>query len=116
MKHFIVTLVLNAPRTEIGPRRLVLHDRHFHTGYDLGLFLFYGALSQADGYLAIARSETGKTLNHFLEEDPLVLERLASVAIVEYRPTEYPRIMRGWVDPMGYGNGVDLDWLPAAFI
>ena len=116
MKHFIVTLVLNAPRTEIGSRRLVLHDRHFHTGYELGLFLFYGPLCQADGYLAVARSESSQTLNNFLEEDPLVREHLASVAVQEYTPSKFPETMRGWVHPLGLGNGSDLDWSPSVFI
>lgn len=116
MKHFIVTFVLNARRAEIGSRRVCLHDRHFHTGYELGLFLFHGPLSQADGYLAVARSESSKTLNNFLEEDPLAREHLASVAILEYKPSEFPETMRGWVHPLGYGNGSDPGCCSSVFI
>ena len=116
MKHFVITLALKASREEIGPRQLMLHDNHFRAGYDLGLVLLYGPLNPSNGYLAIARSESARTLANFLAEDPLVVDHLASVEIREYQPIGFSESLRGWVHPSDPGVWPSNGDCPAAYI
>ena len=108
MKHFLVILSLTASRQEVGPRLLAQHDRHFHAGQDLALFLCHGRCTPGDGYLALARSRSLETLYAFIQEDPLVAEGLATVEVLEFEPAEFPEVLRGWMHPMGFGAGQDL--------
>jgi hypothetical protein len=109
-------MILEASREEIGPRRFVQHDFHFRAGYDLGLFLLYGPLKSPSGFLAIARSESSKTLDNFLEEDPLLADHLARVEIREFQPIGFPETLRGWVHPLEFGMGPNNGGFPAAYI
>jgi len=114
MKHFLVTLVLTVPLQDLEPRHLHLHDLHFRTGCELGLFLSHGPLEPATGWLAIARSESGRTLANFLEENPLLADHLATATIQEFKPAEFPVSLRGWVNPAEWDQDYDdLFCLPA---
>jgi hypothetical protein len=114
MKHFLVILTLTASRPEISARLLFQHDRHFHTGQDLALFLCHGRCTPGEGYLALARSRSLETLYAFLREDPLVAEGLATLEVLAFEPAEFPEVLRGWMHPMGLGaalqpaNGFDV--------
>jgi hypothetical protein len=116
MRHFVVILNLQVPREEIGPRRLELHDNHFRSGYEIGLFLFYGPLNPPNGYLAIARSKSSCNMANFLAEDPLVVDHLASVMILDYQPVWFPESLRGWVHPLDFNLGHSSDGCPTAYI
>jgi hypothetical protein len=107
MKHFLVILALTASRPDIGPRLLAQHDRHFHAGQDLALFLCHGRCTPGEGYLALARSRSLETLHAFLQEDPLVAEGLATLEVLEFEPAEFPEVLRGWMHPMGLGSELE---------
>ncbi len=116
MRHFLVTMTLEASREEIGPRRLMQHDLHIRAGYDLGLFLLYGPFNPPRGFLAIARCESSRTLDRFLEEDPLLADHLARVEIREFKPARFPETLRGWVHPLDFATGPNNGGYPAAYI
>ena len=97
MKHFLVNLTLTATRSEIGPWLLFQHDRHFHAGRELELFLCHGPRIPGDGYLALARSQSLEILDAFLREDPLVAGGLATLEVLEFEPREFPDNLRGWM-------------------
>lgn len=100
MKHFIVILTLKAPPGQISESLLLEHESYFQTGCDLGLFLFSGRRVARGGFVALARAESPSTLEDFLREDPLWLNRLVSLAILEIKPTSYPPSLRAWVEPL----------------
>ena len=116
MKHFIVTIFYQVPPESIGEHLIYQHYALLHEGCYRGVFLLYGPQESEDGAVAVARSESHQALSRFLMKDPLFVEGLATYDILEFRPTEFPDFIKGWVDPLRICNPFPLECEGGVFI
>ena len=102
MKHIILTISYKVPVESIGEHLVKQHLEVLQRGYELGHILLYGPTDPENGLIIVGRVESRQELGKALASDPLLLSGLAAYDFREFIPVQFPAILDGWVDPLGF--------------
>lgn len=88
MKYFLAQSVmadpLPVPAEDVPKIYIPMHEKHIASGIEAGMVLFAGPKITEGGGLMIARAESRKALDAFLERDPFVVNSLARFDVKEF--------------------------------
>lgn len=83
MKYYVVEITFLRPRDTFGDA-VAQHRAWLQTGYDQGVLLCSGPLSDASGGVLVGRAEDVAPIQALIDGDPYRLAGLASYRILEF--------------------------------